>query len=143
MGYSEKRGLPAPIWLPGGKGNMIFKLPPLVPYGDDVRIYAEPYCGAASLFFAKKPHPIDVLNDLDQRLIGLFRTLQDPEKFSELKHRLLYTPYARAEFERALEMSIRPAGGGVRAEESSANGEPLDFSAAGPPFGAVQGQDPF
>ena len=100
MGYSEKRGLPAPIWLPGGKGNMIFKLPPLVPYGDDVRIYAEPYCGAASLFFAKKPHPIDVLNDLDQRLIGLFRTLQDPEKFSELKHRLLYTPYARAEFER-------------------------------------------
>jgi DNA adenine methylase len=77
---------------------------PLVPYGNDVQIYAEPYCGSAALFFAKRPHPIEVLNDLDQRLVNLFRALQDPESFSALKHRLRHTPYARAEFERALEI---------------------------------------
>jgi hypothetical protein len=99
--------LPAPIFLPGGKSRLVHVLLPLVPYGNDVRIYAEPYCVSAALFFAKRPHPIEVLNDLDQRLVNLFRTLQDPEKFSRLKHRLRYTPYARAEFERALEILER------------------------------------
>ncbi len=96
-------GLPKPIQWPGGKGNMVAKLLPLVPYGPQVRVYVEPYCGGASLFFAKpRPHPVEVLNDLDQRVVALFRALQDKETFEELKHRLRYTPYARAEFERAL-----------------------------------------
>jgi DNA adenine methylase len=99
--------LPAPILLPGGKSRLVRVLLPLVPYGNDVRIYAEPYCGSAALFFAKRPHPIEALNDLDQRLVNLFRTLQDPERFSRLKRRLRYTLYARAEFERALEILER------------------------------------
>jgi DNA adenine methylase len=99
--------LPAPILLPGGKSKLLHVLLPLVPYGNDVRIYAEPYCGSAALFFAKRPHPIEVLNDSDRHLVNLFRALQDPEKFSKLRHRLRYTPYARAEFERALEILER------------------------------------
>jgi DNA adenine methylase len=104
MSLLGRPGLPAPISLPGGKSRLVRILLPLVPYGNDVQIYAEPYCGSAALFFAKRPHPIEVLNDLDQRLVNLFRALQDPERFSVLKHRLRHTPYARAEFERALEI---------------------------------------
>ena len=81
---------------------MLKKLLPLVPYGEDVRVYVEPYCGGASLFFAKRPHPVEVLNDLDERVVTLFRVLQEPEEFARLKHRLQYTPYARAELVRAI-----------------------------------------
>jgi len=107
MSLPGRPGLPAPIFLPGGKSRLVRVLLPLVPYGNDVQIYAEPYCGSAALFFAKRPHPIEVLNDLDRRLVNLFRALQDPERFSRLRHRLRHTPYARAEFERALEILDR------------------------------------
>jgi DNA adenine methylase len=60
--------------------------------------------GAASLFFARPPAPVEVLNDLDGDLVNLFRCLQEKDKFEELKHRLRYTLYARAEFGRAIEI---------------------------------------
>jgi DNA adenine methylase len=80
---------------------MVAKLLPLVPQGG--RPYCEPYCGGASLFFAREPAPVEVLNDLDERVVNLFRCLQDREKFEELRHRIMYTPYAMAEFKRAIE----------------------------------------
>lgn len=93
--------LPKPFAWVGGKGNMLAKLLPLVPYGPDVGVYVEPYCGGAALFFAKRPHPVEVLNDLDGRVIALLRALQGREDFVHLRHRLLFTPYARAEYARA------------------------------------------
>jgi DNA adenine methylase len=48
------------------------------------------------------------LNDLDQRIVNLYRVLQDREKFRELLHRLIWTPYSRAEFARALEILKDP-----------------------------------
>jgi DNA adenine methylase len=59
--------------------------------------------GAASLFFARQPAPVEVLNDLDGDLVNLFRCLQDKATFEELKHRIRYTLYARSEFGRALD----------------------------------------
>lgn len=92
----------APVTWYGGKGNMIKKLMPLVPPGG--RPYCEPYMGAASLFFARDPAPVEVLNDLDQDLVNLFRCLQDPDTFKELAHRLTWTLYSRAELARAIEI---------------------------------------
>jgi DNA adenine methylase len=89
------------MWF-GGKGKMIAKLMRHVPQGG--RPYCEPYMGAASLFFARKPAPVEVLNDLDGDLVNLFRCLQDKEKFEELRHRIRYTLYSRSEFGRALDI---------------------------------------
>jgi len=86
---------------------MIAKLMRHVPLGG--RPYCEPYMGGASLFFARPPAPVEVLNDLDGELVNLFRCLQNPETFGVLKHRLLYTPYARSEFCRALEILNDPS----------------------------------
>jgi DNA adenine methylase len=91
----------------GGKGKMVAKLLRHVPPGG--RPYVEPYMGAASLFFARAPAPVEVLNDLDGDLVNLFRCLQDPETFPELAHRLRYTLYARAEFARSLAILADPA----------------------------------
>jgi DNA adenine methylase len=99
--------LQKPIQWIGGKGKMVAKLMRHVPLGG--RPYCEPYMGSASLFFARPPAPVEVLNDLDGDLVNLFRCLQDKEKFPELKHRLLYTLYSRAEFARALEILNDPS----------------------------------
>lgn len=92
--------LHAPVRYFGGKGSRVAQLLRLVPPGG--RPYAEPYCGSAALLFARDPAPVEVLNDRDERIVNLFRCLQNRETFEELRHRLMWTPYARAEFARAL-----------------------------------------
>ena len=84
----------------GGKGNLVSRLLPLVPDGGHP--YVEPYFGGGSVFFAREPAPVEVINDLDGQVVNFFRVLQDKSSFEELRHRISYTPYARAEFERAL-----------------------------------------
>ena len=55
----------------------------------------EPFAGAASLFFAKEPSRIEVLNDLDGEIVNFMRCLQ--RRPWELVARLLFQPYSRAE----------------------------------------------
>ncbi len=106
-------GLPDPakpmapfLWL-GGKGNLVSWVIRFIPRG---RIYVEPFAGAASVFWnLPAPYPVEVLNDLDGRIVNLYRVLQDREKFRQLLHRLAWTPYSRAEFVRALEVLEDPA----------------------------------
>lgn len=96
------RRLIAPFRYYGGKGNMLAKLMRLVPAGGQP--YCEPFCGAASLFFARSPAPVEVLNDINGDIVNVFRCLQDKALFEELSHRLKYTPYARSEYIRALKL---------------------------------------
>jgi DNA adenine methylase len=63
------------------------------------RIYVEPYGGGASVLLRKPKSPSEIYNDLDGRIVNLFRVLRDPAKAAELKRRLELTLYARAEFE--------------------------------------------
>lgn len=93
----------APFTWYGGKGNLVKRILPYLPSG---RIYVEPFAGAASVLFHKQPSPVEVLNDLNEDVVNVFRVLQSPEWFEELAHRLTWTPYSRAEFVRALQ---RPA----------------------------------
>jgi DNA adenine methylase len=94
--------LRAPVQWYGGKGPMVAKLSRHVPLGG--RPYCEPYMGAASLLFARPPAPVEVVNDLNGDLVNLFRCLQDRHTYRDLRHRLRYTLYARAEFGRALDL---------------------------------------
>lgn len=92
----------APVQWAGGKGNMARWIVKHLPR-DGVRVYVEPYCGAASvLWHLPEPYPVEVLNDLDQRLVYLFRVLQDKDAFEKLCHRIVWTLYSRAEMERAI-----------------------------------------
>jgi DNA adenine methylase len=96
----------APFRWPGGKGNLVKWLIQYVPEG---HIYVEPFAGAASVFWhLPNPFPVEVLNDLDGDIVNLYRVLQDKAKFEELAHRLIFTPYARTEFARALQIAKEP-----------------------------------
>ena len=65
--------------------------------------YLEPFGGAASVLLNKPPSPVEVYNDLDQRITRLFRVLRDSG--DELHRRLCLTPYSEWEFQRAAEES--------------------------------------
>ena len=61
--------------------------------------YVEPFGGAASVLLNKPPSPVEVYNDLDQRITRLLRVLRDDG--AELRRRLSLTPYSECEFEDA------------------------------------------
>lgn len=63
------------------------------------RLYCEPFAGAASVLMRKPRSAAECINDLDDRIVAVFRCLRDPAKAEELRRRLALTPFARAEFE--------------------------------------------
>lgn len=102
--FARPNRVMAPFRYIGGKGHLVRWILKYIPI-EGVRIYVEPFAGAASVFWhLKRPFPVEVLNDLDGRIVNLFRILQDGEKFKELFHRLIYTPYSLVEFRRAIEI---------------------------------------
>lgn len=136
--------LRAPVKYFGGKGKMLARLLPLIPSGG--RPYVEPYCGAASVFFARDPAPVEVINDLDGDVVNLFRCLQDRQTFEELRHRIMWTPYARAEFARALDVlkddaapSVDRAWAFFVAKNQSLNGTPKTIGDWGRTFVSARG----
>lgn len=86
----------SPIYWFGGKRYLINKLLPLIP---EHRTYVEVFGGAAWLLLSKPPSPVEVYNDIDSRLVNLFRVLRDPEKFAEFQRLAALTPYSREEWE--------------------------------------------
>lgn len=92
--------LRSPIMWYGGKGSMTAKLLPLLPRHHS---YVEPFAGGASLFWAKAPSPVEVLNDLDHRLVNYYAVLRDAVRGRHLQELLALTPYSREERRRCAE----------------------------------------
>lgn len=82
----------------GGKWRLapwiIEKMPPH-------RVYIEPFAGAASVLLRKPPSFAEVINDLDDMVVNVFRVLRDPDLARELQRRCVLTPFARSEFDLA------------------------------------------
>lgn len=63
--------------------------------------YLEPFFGSGGVFFNKPRSNIETINDLDGEIVNLFEWIRkDPEI---LAHTVYWTPYARAEYDRAFE----------------------------------------
>jgi DNA adenine methylase len=59
----------------------------------------EPYAGAASVLMRKQRSRAELINDLDDRIVNVFRVLRDPVQAQELRRRMELTAYARTEFD--------------------------------------------
>lgn len=82
----------------GGKWRLA---PWIISHFPPHRIYVEPFGGAGSVLIRKPATYTEVFNDLDDRLVNVFRVLRDPAKSAELARLLDLTPFARAEFDAA------------------------------------------
>ncbi|MDD2748727.1 MAG: DNA adenine methylase [Acidithiobacillus sp.] len=98
---------PAFAWI-GGKSRLRDRI---VTYTVDAPLYVEPFAGALNVLLARPAKNREVVNDQDHRIVNFYRVLQDDSLRKHLLEKLKYTPYARAEFGRALEI--------LRAKEAS------------------------
>jgi DNA adenine methylase len=57
------------------------------------RVYVEPFLGGGSVWLAKVPSPVEILNDLNPALSNLWRVLKSPELFPALLARVRATPF--------------------------------------------------
>ncbi|SMP41715.1 DNA adenine methylase [Neorhodopirellula lusitana] len=86
----------APIAWMGGKSLLANWI---LDYFPDHRTYVEPYGGMANVLLKKQPCEIEVYNDLDFRLVNLFRVIRNPAELQVLQQMCELTPYSRKEFE--------------------------------------------
>lgn len=82
--------LAKPFGSPGGKRGHIGYLTQAMPKH---KTYVEPYAGGASLFFAKEPSEVEVLNDLHKEIIETYKFIRDGSEsdFEKFRQRI-WTP---------------------------------------------------
>lgn len=89
----------------GGK----FRLAPwILGFFPEHRIYVEPFGGAAGVMIQKPRAYSEVYNDLEDELVNFFRVVQDAVQRQHLVEALVFTPYARREFDLAWEPAADP-----------------------------------
>jgi DNA adenine methylase len=67
--------------------------------------WVEAFCGSSAITFAKKPAPIEVINDKNGEIVNLFDQLRN--NCDELCRAVTLTPYAREEFLKARVLAKR------------------------------------
>ena len=70
------------------------------------KAYLEPFMGSLAVFLNKPRVTLETINDIDARLVNLFRVMRDdPEK---LQYLIYHTLYSRKEFMKSNEISSDP-----------------------------------
>ena len=116
----------------GGKGNVAHKIARLIYSAGDLKFYAEPFAGGASVYFALqlKPAGFYVLNDTNGELINFYTVMQSD--FSAL-YKLVQERglYAKHHWERAREIYDNGGEGADKIERAWATWYRLLSSFAG------------
>lgn len=83
----------------GGKNTVLNNIIPYFPLHDT---YVEPFCGSASVFFAKPPSAkMNVLNDQNGALVNFYEVLKTPDLYAEFLAEIDKTLYSRYHFDKA------------------------------------------
>ncbi len=88
---------PRPIRYTGGKAWLV----PHIIYileTTPADCYVEPFFGSGAVFFNKKPHPKEIVNDYDQLLYHFYKAIQDKKTLREALRMLYFTPRHRRFF---------------------------------------------
>lgn len=101
----EWRPLSAPFGYYGAKQRLaawiVLDLPPH-------NAWVDAFCGSVAVTLAKKPAPIEIINDLNGEVVNFFRQLRDNS--TEMCRLLRLTPYAREELQLARLSEARLSG---------------------------------
>lgn len=87
----------------GGKWRLA---PAIVATMPQHHVYVEPFMGACSVFLQKQRVTCEVINDLNDEVVNVFKMLRD--RGEELTQALALTPYARDEYVRSYEAADDP-----------------------------------
>ena len=92
----NKIRLKTPITYYGGKQKLASIIVHLIPKHI---LYCEPFVGGAAIFFAKKPSPIEVVNDINRELVNFYK--QTKENFISLEKQIRISLHSRDMFRQA------------------------------------------
>ena len=99
----KKPVLKTPISYYGGKQQMLRHILPLIPAH---RLYCEPFCGGAAVYFGKEPAGVEVINDLNEELINFYVTAKN--HFPALNKRVKATLHSRKMHQQAWQVYCNP-----------------------------------
>ena len=94
-----------PISYYGGKQNLLKEILPLIP---PHKIYVEPFSGGASVFWAKGPSKVEVLNDTNRMLVNFYEVLQNNN--ADLQQMIKATLNSEAQHREAYKIYRNPRG---------------------------------
>lgn len=89
-------GMKPPFTYFGGKLMLAERIAALLP---EHKHYVEPFAGSLAVLLAKRPSPMETVNDLDGNLMNFWRILRD--RPGDLERACALTPHSRAEHEDA------------------------------------------
>ncbi|MGH0053371.1 MAG: DNA adenine methylase [Sphaerochaetaceae bacterium] len=84
---------------PGSKWSLSEWIISNFPEGYKDMTYLEPFFGSGAVFFNKERSKIETINDLDKRVVTLFRVLRDNP--DDLRMQLELTPWSRADYQQS------------------------------------------
>ena len=96
-----------PLTYTGGKSRMLPNIMPLIPPHES---YIEPFCGGATVFFAKPLVKDNILNDTHTEVVNFYKVLQSKKLRLQFFAEMDCTPYARECFKQALKVFFNPKG---------------------------------
>ena len=100
----------------------------IVSHFPEHRAYLEPLCGSAAVLLAKPRSFVEIINDLDERVTGMWRAIKSqPEQLAAM---LWATPYTAANWRRSARGRHRPgrAADGAGAQFYCGNGNSSTWS---------------
>ena len=85
-----------PLSYYGGKQQLASRILDMIPKH---KIYCEPFCGGAAIFFAKEPADVEVINDTNGELINFYEVIQ--RDFSALEKEIAISLHSRTQHRQA------------------------------------------
>ena len=85
------------IQYTGGKGWLVPHMLPILE-STPADCYIEPFFGSGAVFFSKRPHPSEIINDNDALLYQFYKAIQDKQTFREALRLVYLTPNHRLIF---------------------------------------------
>ena len=79
-----------PICYYGGKAKLCGRIVEMIPQHN---LYCEPFLGGGAVFFAKKPSPVEVINDTNKELINYYKVVK--HDFVSLESEIRITLHSR------------------------------------------------
>jgi len=88
---------------PGSKWRLA---PWIIEHMPEHETYLEPFFGSGAVYFNKPLSDVETINDIDVRVVNLFRVIRDYPR--ELAYKVKYTPVSRKEYDLSFEISKEP-----------------------------------
>jgi DNA adenine methylase len=89
-------GMRTPLSYYGGKQQLAARILGMIP---EHRIYCEPFCGGAAIFFAKEPSTVEIINDTNGELINFYEVLK--RDFTALEREIEISLHSRKQHHQA------------------------------------------